>query len=168
MLEIQDGNIPQSQRGPNHSDVCPGLQFSPDTHRRTHTPKRPQQIKSWESKGETWKFQFLLCYKFSKYEEICQIPLIIYSELMTNREMPPEQFMDSVSPKSDPVGKWPKNPSLLSQQTLLWPGSTLISTQHYKSEQLKAPFAVNLIIPLNIPKPVYKTYFIWGPDLILG
>lgn len=105
MLEIQDGNIPQSQRGPNHSDVCPGLQFSPDTHRRNHTPKRPQQIKSWESKGETWKFQFLLCYKFSKYEEICQMPLIIYSELMTNREMPPEQFMDSVSPKSDRSGK---------------------------------------------------------------
>ena len=31
--------------------------------------------------------------------------MITYSELMTNRETPPEQFMDSVSPKSDPVGQ---------------------------------------------------------------
>lgn len=31
--------------------------------------------------------------------------MIIYSELMTNRETPTEQFTDSVSLKSDPAGK---------------------------------------------------------------
>lgn len=56
--------------------------------------------------------------------------MIIYSELMTNRETPTEQFT-TVSPKSDPVGKWPKNPSPLSQP------ATSVARKH---------FAINAIL----------------------
>lgn len=44
----------------------------------------------------------------------------------------------------------------------------MLSAQHYKSVQFKALFAVNLITPLSIPKFVFKTHLIWGPDLVLG
>lgn len=50
---------------------------------------------------------------------------MIMFDLMTNRETPTEQFMDSVSPKSDPVGKQPKNPSLLTQS------ATSIARKHF-------------------------------------
>lgn len=91
---------------------------------------------------------------------------MIMFDLMTNREMPTAQFMDSVSLKSDPVGKWPTNPSFLMQ-----PG-TSTARKHFAinpalKKWAKGPFAVNLRIPPNIPKLVFETHLIWGPDLIL-